>query len=75
MGKKLRDRLTACEDGGSLLVLFPGIMVVIFVMFALTANYQLWNGQKNEMQLIADSMSRAPAPVPSARRRPCTRGN
>ena len=58
---RLKKRFGSCEDGGSLLVLFPGLMLVIFVMFALTANYQLWNGQKNEMQLIADSMSRAGA--------------
>ena len=58
---RLKKRFGTCEDGGSLLVLFPGLMLVIFVMFALTANYQLWNGQKNEMQLIADSMSRAGA--------------
>ena len=61
MVERLKERIALCEDGSSLLALFPGLMVVIFVMFALTANYQMWNGQKNEMQIIADSMSRAGA--------------
>ena len=59
--RRLKEKLSSCEEGASLLVLFPGLMVVIFVMFALTLNYQMWNGQKNEMQIIADSMSRAGA--------------
>ncbi len=32
--ENLKKKIASCEDGGSLLVLFPGFMLIIFVRFS-----------------------------------------
>ena len=49
------------NDRGSVTILFPGLLVVVFLMMVLVFNIMIWNSQKNDMQILADCMSRAGA--------------
>lgn len=49
------------ESGGSILTMFPFLIVLSVMIFALEMNMMNWNSKKNEIQVIADSASRAGA--------------
>lgn len=49
------------EAGDGLLVLYPYIALIGVMMFSLVFNVMLWNLEKNGIQIMADSASRAGA--------------
>jgi len=55
---KMNDFM-ADETGDGLLVLFPVLALLGMMMFALMMNFMIWNTEKNGIQIMADSASRA----------------
>lgn len=49
------------DESGTVTLLFPGLLVVMFLMMVLVFNIMIWNSQRNDMQVMADCMSRAGA--------------
>ena len=49
------------DESGTVTLLFPGLLVVMFLMMVLVFNIMIWNSQRNDMQIMADCMSRAGA--------------
>ena len=59
--KEYLKTLLSDERGAFAMAVFPGLMVVSFMLFVLVCNVMLWDTQINELQIMADSMSRAGA--------------
>ena len=53
--------LLSDERGAFAMSAFPGVMVICFTLFVLVINVMLWDVQINELQIMADRMSRAGA--------------
>lgn len=49
------------EEGDGLIVMFPFMVLLGVMMFALLLNFMLWNSEKNGLQIMADSASRGGA--------------
>ena len=49
------------ETGGAITIMFPFLVVISVMMFALMMNMMNWNSKRNEIQVMADSASRAGA--------------
>lgn len=49
------------ESGGATITIFPVLVVLGVMMFALVMNVMLWDSRKNELQIMADMTSRAGA--------------
>ena len=58
---RLCKDLLSDERGVFATAVFPGVMVICFMLFVLVINVLLWDVQKNELQIMADCMSRAGA--------------